>query len=130
MSSAPDPSTSVLMELEREWARAIVANDVRRIAVFVTDDWVLVTGSGVTPRERFLSNIEAGLLEHVAMSPHPPSRVRVHGDTAVVVGRVTSTARWQGQQFDADEWQTDVFVRAGDSWLCTLTHLTTAEPGR
>lgn len=25
-----------------------------------------------------------------------------------------------------DEWVTDVFVRRGDGWLCTLTQLSTA----
>lgn len=117
-----------LARVEDAWASALVSNDVARIDQFIAADWVHVTGSGLTSREHFLSVIESGKLEHTAMSPRPPSRVRVHGDVAVLSGRVISTARWDGHEFDADEWQTDVFVRSGHGWTCTLTHLSAAEP--
>lgn len=58
-----------------------------------------------------------------------PLRVRVHGDTAVVTGRMTDTAHYPGQRFDADAWVTDVFVRHQDGRRCALTHLTAADPG-
>jgi Domain of unknown function (DUF4440) len=60
------------------------------------------------------------------MVPLGVSRVRVYGDTAVVTTRVTSTAHYQGQWFDADEWTTDMFVRRDGRWLFTLTHITAA----
>ena len=39
-----------IVELEDEWARAIVSNDPERFKVFTTDDWVIVSDSGVTTR--------------------------------------------------------------------------------
>jgi ketosteroid isomerase-like protein len=105
-----------------------VSNDAGRIAEFMADDWVIVSDSGVTSAERFLAVIRSGELTHSDMVSAGGSRVRVYGDTAVVTARVTSTACYQGQWLDADEWTTDVFVRRDGRWLCTLTHITAATP--
>jgi uncharacterized protein (TIGR02246 family) len=119
-----DAVRAELVALEGGWARAVVSNDAGRIAEFMADDWVIVSGSGVTSAERFLAVIRSGELTHSAMVPAGPSRVRVYGDTAVVTARVISTAYYQGRRLDADEWTTDVFVRRDGRWRCTLTHIT------
>jgi len=115
-----------LIAIEKDWAQAIVANEADRIAAFMTDDWVMVSNTGVMSAERFLAVVRSGELTHAAMVPAAPSLVRCFGQTAVVTARVTSTASYQGQRVDADEWTTDVFVRRDGRWLCTLTHLTAA----
>jgi hypothetical protein len=53
-------------------------------------------------------------------------RVRVYGDTALITGRVTNTAHFRGERYDADEWTTDVFVKRDGRWLCVLSHVTSA----
>ncbi|MFF6879223.1 nuclear transport factor 2 family protein [Streptomyces sp. NPDC012474] len=114
--------------LAKGWAEAIVSNDPARIAGFMADEWVIVSDSGIDPKERFLSLVESGALTHSAMDLITDPRVRVYGDTAVVTGRVTNTAHHQGQRHDADEWTTDVFVRRQGRWLCVLSHITPAAP--
>jgi ketosteroid isomerase-like protein len=128
-ASTPDPSEAVRAELvaiEDDWALAIVSNDVARIAAFMTEDWVIVSDSGILSAQRFLSVIQSGELTHSAMVRAGASRIRVHGDTAVVTERVTSTAYYRGRRLDADEWATDVFVRPDGRWLCALTQVTAA----
>ena len=59
-------------------------------------------------------------------------RVRIFGDVGIVTGRVTNTAFYGGQRFDADEWTTDVFVRQSGRWRCVHSHITSAggaDPG-
>ena len=63
---------------------------------------------------------------HSAMDLRELATVTVRGDTAIFIGRVTNTANYRGQTFEADEWTTDVFVRRGDTWKCVLTHITDA----
>ncbi|CAM5680780.1 MULTISPECIES: nuclear transport factor 2 family protein [Streptomyces] len=121
-----------LIARERDWAAAIVSDDADLIASFVTDDWVIVSGRGIGTRDEFLALVRSGDLTHSSMRHVGTPRVRVHGDsgdTAVVTGRMTNTAYYRGQRFDADEWVTDVFVRRDGCWRCVLTHLTTAGPG-
>jgi ketosteroid isomerase-like protein len=113
-----------LVAIAEDWAAAIVSNDAGRIAAFMADDWVIVSESGISPKEHLLSVVESGELSHSAMDRVGETRVRVYGDTAIMTGRVTNTAHHRGRRFDADEWTTDVFVRRDGRWLCVLSHIT------
>ena len=117
-----------LLEVGKAWAEAIVANDAARIATFVTDDWVIVSESGISAGTNLLTLVASGDLTHSAMEVVGQPRIRVLGATATVTARITNTAHHQGRQFDADEWTTDVYVRRDDRWLCALTHYTSATP--
>lgn len=129
MSEEPAPADEVhLVRLARNWAEAIVSDDPARIAEFMADEWVIVSASGIDPREKFLSLVASGALTHSAMDLRTHPRVRVHGDTALVTCRVTNTAHYKGERHDADEWTTDVFVRRQGRWLCVLSHITPAAP--
>ncbi|WP_237451143.1 nuclear transport factor 2 family protein [Rhodococcus rhodochrous] len=86
----------------------------------------MVSESGTEPGRRFLSLVASGELTHSAMDTVGEIRVRVYGDTAILTARVTNTAHFAGEQFDADEWTTDVLVRRGGKWRCVLTHTTPA----
>ncbi|MEV8433001.1 nuclear transport factor 2 family protein [Streptomyces sp. HUAS 31] len=119
---------NVLAARADDWAAAMVSNDPARIADFMDDDWVIVSESGISTRARFLSYVESGDLTHSAFRIVGEPRVRVYGESAVVTARVTNTAHYKGERFDADEWTTDVFVRRDDRWLCVLSHITAAAP--
>jgi uncharacterized protein (TIGR02246 family) len=111
-----------LLALAAAWAEAIVANDAARIATFVTDDWVMVSETGVRLGRDFLALVASGELTHSAMTTVGATRVRVWGSTAALTARIVNTAHYRGERFDADEWTTDVFVRRNGRWLCTLSH--------
>lgn len=123
-----DPVHARLITLAKDWADAIVSNDATRIGGFMADDWVIVSESGVSAKEQFLSLVESGELTHSAMTGVSRPRIRVYGETAVLTARVTNTAHYMGQRFDADEWTTDVFVNRNGRWLCVLSHITAAAP--
>lgn len=116
-----------LIAASDDWARAIVSNDAQLIARFAAPDWVIVSDSGISPRDAFLAVVASGDLTHSAMDRLDEPRIRVYGDTAVLTARVTNTAHYGGHRFDADEWTTDVFVRREGRWQCVLTHLATAK---
>ena len=127
--ASDDPGRAELVAIAEEGAAAIVSNDARRIGGFMADDWVIVSASGVSSKEDFLSVVESGELTHSAMELVTDARVRIYGDTAVFTGRVTNTAHHRGRRFDADEWTTDVFVRRDGRWQCVLSHITAVAPG-
>lgn len=123
----PDTDEDELLATAKGWAEAIVGNNAARIATFVTDDWVIVSESGISPGERFLTLVASGDLTHSAMDVVGPTRVRILGESALLTSRITNTAHYLGRQSDADEWTTDVFVRQDGRWLCALTHYTTVK---
>ncbi|WP_022887558.1 nuclear transport factor 2 family protein [Glaciibacter superstes] len=124
-----NPVESELVVVADEWARAIVSNDVDRIAAFMADEWVIVSESGVSTREQFLAFVGSGKLTQPAMNRNSDARVRAYGDMAVLTMRQTNTAHYGGEQFDADEWVTDVFAHSGGRWACVLSQITAAAAG-
>ena len=116
-----------LIRIGADWAKAMVANDAEQIGSFMADDWVIVSDRGISTRQDFLSYVESGALTHSAFEMAGDARVKVYGDTAVMTIRVVNTAHFGGQQFDADEWATDVFVRQDEKWLCAHSHITAVD---
>lgn len=58
-----------LAGVEENFNRAMVSNEVARIATCVSDDWVLVTPeAGPVSRTGMLQAIENGLLSHDSMT--------------------------------------------------------------
>jgi ketosteroid isomerase-like protein len=113
-----------LLKLEKQFAEAIVRNDLEGIGRLVTDDWIIIEPNGeIVDRARFFEVIESGALTHEMMESEN-FRVRVYGDSAVVTGVTRTKGKFMGQEFSIQERATDVFVRRDGRWQCVLTHLT------
>jgi hypothetical protein len=56
-----------------------------------------------------------------------PARVALYGNTAIVTARKTSTGAWEGAEYAADEWISEVYVQKDGRWMCVLSHKATAE---
>ena len=57
-----------LLKLEKEFAEAIVKNDLDRIGRLVTDDWIIIDPKGeIVDRTRFFEVIKSGALTHDMM---------------------------------------------------------------
>ncbi|HSJ46554.1 MAG TPA: nuclear transport factor 2 family protein [Euzebyales bacterium] len=110
------------------WSAAIVADDPEAIGRFAEPDWVLIGETGVFPREQFLDSVAAGRITHHTMS-HEIHEVRIYGDVAVVLTRGRNTGAYDGEEFELDEWTTEVFVRRDGGWKCSVTHLTAVADG-
>jgi ketosteroid isomerase-like protein len=115
-----------LLKIGADWAAAMVANDADLIGSYMADDWVIVSERGISTREEFLSFVRSGQLTHSMFEMVGDARIKEYGETAVLSARIVNTAHFGGQQFDADEWTTDVFVRRNGGWLCALSHITPA----
>ena len=123
-SNMNDKTSQELLELEKNFQKAIVENDAEAIAHFIVDDWIIVDAEGgIIDKDKFLAVIKSGTLTHDAMNLEQP-RVRVYGNTAVITGRATSSGKYMGSPFTTLERSTDVFVKLGNRWRCVLTQLT------
>jgi len=113
-----------LLKLEKEFAEAIVKNNLGDIGRLVTDDWIIIDPDGeIVDRARFFEVIKSGALTH-GMMESEDFRVRVYGDSAVVTGITRTKGKFMGQEFSTHERATDVFVKCDGRWQCVLTHLT------
>src|SRR6476660_1306991 len=113
-----------LLKLEKEFAEAIVRNDLEGIGRLVRDDWIIIDANGeIVDWASFFEVIKSGALTHDLMESED-FRVRVYGDSAVVSAVPRSKGKFLGQEFSTQERATDVFVRRDGRWQCVLTHLT------
>ena len=113
-----------LLKLEKEFAKAIVKNDLEGIGRLVADDWIIIDpNGGIVDRTRFFEVIKSGALTHEMMESED-FRVRVYGDSAVVTGVTRTKGKFMGQEFSTQERATDVLVKRDGRWQCVLTHLT------
>ena len=117
-------SEEELLKVEKEFAKAIVKNDLEGIERLVAVDWIIVGPDGeIVERARFFEVIKSGALTHDLMESED-FRVRVYGDSAVVSAVTRSKGKFMGQEFSTQERATDVFVKRDGRWQCVLTHLT------
>jgi ketosteroid isomerase-like protein len=123
-------SIEQLLQLEKDFQNAIVANNAEAIKQFVTEDWIIVNADGrIAEKERFLAVVKSGALTHHTMRLEDP-RVRILGETAVITGRAISARKFMGAEFTTLERSTDVLVRIGRQWRCILTQLTRIEAAK
>jgi ketosteroid isomerase-like protein len=122
-SNGSTSSVDVFSALIADWNQAVVANDPDAIAAFAEPDWVFVGENGIFPGEQFLEAVATGQVSHDFMTSEVHD-VRVYGDVAIVIARVRNRGEFEGNPFTLDEWSTDVFVRRGDRWRCSVTQLT------
>ncbi len=113
-----------LINLEKDFERAVVANDAEAIGKFLADDWVIVDpDGGIVDKARFLGVIKSGVLTHELMESEDV-QVRSYGDAAVVTALTTSKGKFGGQEFSSRERATDVFVKQSGRWRCVFSQLT------
>ena len=113
-----------LLKLEKEFAQAIVKNDVGAIGQLLADDWIIIDPDGGTiDKSRFLDVIKSGALTHELMESDD-MRVRIYGDTALVTALTRTKGKFSGQDFTTQERATDVFVKQNGRWQCVFSKLT------
>lgn len=116
-----------LAGIESLWNQAIAANDVKEIALYMTDDWVITgTEGGIISKAAFLEWISSGDLVHTKMD-FEALLVQIHGNAAVVTAKGTSAGLYKGNPFSFYEWATSVYVKQNGRWVCVNTMITPAK---
>ena len=125
MNTTISETAHVLMQLERDWDKAIEANDVNEMSRYMDDSWVIVGSDGISSKEKFLDLVRSGDLQHNKMD-FEDLRVEIYDNTAVITSKGTSAGTYKGMPFSNYEWTTSVFLKKNGNWLCVLTMITPA----
>jgi uncharacterized protein (TIGR02246 family) len=113
-----------LIDLEKAWNAAFLSKDLATLARIMADDIVIVYGDGSrATKVEDIAHIGKG--EHVTTSMQDEFQVRIFGDAAVVMSRLTATGLRDGKQFTAQQFRyIDVFEKRDGRWQCTITQNT------
>jgi ketosteroid isomerase-like protein len=120
-----DDAQGELLNLEKEFEKAVVSNDPDAIGRFLSDDWMIIDpDGGVIDKARFLGAIKSGMLTHELMESSD-SQIRVYGDSAIVTAITKTKGKFAGQPLATEERATDFFVKRNGRWQCVFSQLTT-----
>src|SRR5688500_7612424 len=112
-----------LIGVAHAWDRAMVTNDPEAIGAYMADDWTIIGPDGsVGDKATFLELVPSGRLPHDVMESQD-LKVRVYGDTAIVIARGISGGQYHGESFYLVERASCAFVRQQNRWRCVSTHL-------
>jgi len=122
LSLAQGSAEQELLQLERDWCRAMIQRDVAFLTRILAEDYTGVGSRGGTETK---AEALAGLTDRnssVTDCVDSNVRVRVYGDAAVVTGLATRSGTFQGAPYQNRQiLYTDTFVRRDGRWVCVAS---------
>jgi ketosteroid isomerase-like protein len=115
-ANPPADDRATVAALDEQYQSAVKRNDVATMDRILSDDFVLVTGSGKSYSKADLLK-ESGSGEYVYEHQEDTDRdVRIWGDTAVVTAKLWEKGTDRGTAFDRTVWFSDVYIRTPHGW--------------
>ncbi|HMI87037.1 MAG TPA: nuclear transport factor 2 family protein [Polyangiaceae bacterium] len=112
----------VVLRVQREWMEAIRDKDVAALDRILADDYTFTDSRGrVSHKEDSLRQARATGSRMKAF--HTSERkAQIHGDVAVITGRVRTEGETGGTPYDAEAQFTDVLARIDGQWRAIAAH--------
>ena len=122
--AAPAKGASVeqeLIKLENDWNNALVKRDVAALGRIVADDWTIIDSDGIiVTKTEFLVNLKSGADVYTS-AVGDEWKVRVYGDAAVVLGRLTGKEQYKGKDLSGQYRYTDTWIKKAGRWQCVAS---------
>jgi ketosteroid isomerase-like protein len=107
---------------EMKWAESYKKRQVDVLSSMIADDYVITLEDGtVYGKVGFISHT-AEPSEHVEISEFSDLKIRIHGDTAVVIGSYHERGESGGKGYDYHDRLTDVWMKVDGKWKLIASH--------
>ena len=126
--SSNDRNVRQFEKLETVWNEAQTRGDTQALDALGADDMeVAVPRTPIMTKAEALSLARSGRMKFLRYETSD-IRVRVHGNAAVVTGRLQRTREMNGKEI-SDDWRfTKVYVRQAHQWRVVAFHASEAAP--
>ena len=105
-----------IMKMERDRAVAVVKADVATLEGLTSDDYFLINANGqMSDKATTMKNIKTGVIK-LTSNEVSDMKVRVYGDTAVVMGKSTAKGSIGGRELKGPVMFTRVYVKKNGKW--------------
>lgn len=103
-------------ELDRIYQLAVEKNDAETMDRILSDDFLIVTGSGKRhTKEDLLAEARSKQIIYERQDDSEKT-VRVYGDTAIVTAKLFAKGTDKGEPFEYSLWFTDIYLRTPKGW--------------
>ena len=117
-----------IMKMERDRALAVVKADVAMLEGVTSDDYILINANGqMSDKATTMRNIKTGVIKLTA-NEVSDMKVRVYGDTAVVMGKSTAKGSIGGRALTGPVMFTRVLVKKNGKWQAVAFQQTPIVP--
>jgi ketosteroid isomerase-like protein len=115
-----------LIKLENEWGEAIVKRDMASIDRIMVDDYMGIYDGSVfaSTKAQYMESLKSSK-EEMLSAVIDDWKVRVYGDAAVVIARVTMKMQSAGKEMTSQSRFTDTWVTRAGRWQCVAGHNST-----
>ena len=112
-----------LMQMERDWCKALVTRDPLLLDPILADDYTSVNSRGVaSTKASELADAKAGASGFAACT-NDNMKVRVFADAAVITGHNVASGTYRGTPFtNRESYWTDTYIRRNGRWQCVASH--------
>lgn len=128
LARAADDDVAQLIAIDKQQQRAYIDRDVAALNRIFTDDYMLVNGAGREWSKAELLSIMASPDSHWEINETSGWKVRVHGDTAIVVATLRQKGVLQGKPFNSTVKFSDTYVRENGVWRNVHGHSSRSVP--
>jgi hypothetical protein len=119
---------ATIARLDTEYQAAVKRNDSATMERLLSDDFLLVTGSGKTyTRADLVKDAREGTTVYQHQEDTEQS-VRVWGDSAVITAKLRESGTSNGTAFDKTLWFSDIYLRRGGKWIYVYAQSSIALP--
>lgn len=119
---------SELEQMERDWENALVRHDSTVLRRIIADDWLETSWDGTSfGKTKAIADLSGSTPESVVMDP---VRVRVFGDTAIVITGDTEKSTDVADNGIAHYVWTDVYLKRNGRWQVVSTQGSKVPPSK
>ena len=111
-----------IRRVETAVCAAFEQGDAAALEKYLTPDFTLTSSRGeVTDRKQNMAEVASREPRYTVFRNHD-QKLRLYGDSAIVLGVTTIKATVDGKPFEADFQFTDTYVRRDGHWLLAASH--------
>ena len=129
-AKSEDETAKIIMGFDKEWTNAYVKKDIKKLESLMADDFVTTDPSGTTylnGKEQNIGPVKSGELVYESFNLEKVD-VRVHGDTAIAVGRFSMKGKSKGEPFSGRYAYTEAWAKRAGKWQAVAEHITEIKP--
>jgi ketosteroid isomerase-like protein len=105
-----------IIQMEKDWTEAGIKKDVAALDRILADDWIAIDFEGnIVNKASVIADLKSGASTNTSVDLGE-MKVRVYGDTAIVIGSDTEKSTYKGKDSSGHYVWTDVFVKRNGRW--------------
>ena len=123
VAQKPDALSAKILALEKEWNTAYNHNDIAAMNSLLADDFIITTEDGKTYSKSGYIALLGNSELRVEISNMSDLKVRLHGNTVVVVtGVYHEKGLSKGKPYEYHDRFTDVWLNIAGKWQVIVSH--------